>query len=69
MSGLQLAPLTSQGNPTDDRTGSWGTTPQCPLNVLPSLDAVKESSDDFALFDSDSDNEDKPTHHWKYIGE
>ena len=67
--GLQLAPLTNQGNPTDDRTGSLGTIPQSPINVLPSLDAVEESSDEFALSDYDSDEEDEPTHHWKYIGE
>jgi hypothetical protein len=65
MSKLQLAPLTSQGNPMGEtRTGSLG-------HVIPSLDDVEESSDEHALsdFESDDEGEDKPTHHWKYIGE
>jgi hypothetical protein len=69
MSGLRLAPLTNQGNPTDNCTESLGIIPQFPLNILPSLDAVEESSDEFALSDYDSDEEEEPTHHWKYIGE
>jgi hypothetical protein len=62
MSKLQLAPLTPQGNPLGDaRTGSLE-------QVIPSLDDVEESSDEFALSDYGSDDESEPTYHWKYIG-
>jgi hypothetical protein len=62
MSKLQLAPLTPQGNPKGEtRTRSFG-------HVIPSLDDVEESSDEFALSDYGSDDEAEPTHHWKYIG-